>query len=123
MKVRIKGNSIRLRLSTKDVLTFQQNHVLEDQTSFPGGTSLTYRLSTSLSCMFYEASFFENCIEIKIPYAEFRTLTDTAEEGINGNITIHSTDHLTVNIEKDLACIGRSEEANADTFPNNRTKC
>ncbi len=123
MKVRIKGNSIRLRLSTKDVLSFQQTHEIVDTTQFPGGTSLSYRLSTSLSCMFYEAVFSDNCIDLKIPYADFRTLTDTNEEGISGHVPINASEHLQLDIEKDFACVGRSEEANADTFPNNKTKC
>ncbi|HSG65808.1 MAG TPA: hypothetical protein VLD39_12440, partial [Gammaproteobacteria bacterium] len=47
MKLRIRGNSIRLRLSPDDLATLVRSGAVEDSVSFPGGQRLRYRLESA----------------------------------------------------------------------------
>ena len=47
MKIRIKGNSIRYRLSKTDISNFEKDGFIEEKTVFVNGNALIYRLEKS----------------------------------------------------------------------------
>ena len=47
MKLRVRGNSIRLRVSPDDLATLLGSGAIEDGVSFPGGQRLRYRLEAT----------------------------------------------------------------------------
>src|SRR5687768_6092192 len=66
MKNRIKGNSVRLRLSKSEVERFGLTGVIEETTIFPE-QSLTYRLVRSPGAVELNASFADNIITVAVP--------------------------------------------------------
>ena len=47
MKLRLRGNSIRLRLSQRDLATLLEDGAVEERVEFPGGSVLRHRLERS----------------------------------------------------------------------------
>ena len=98
MKLRIKGNTIRIRLEKTEVDLLKKNGEVSDSTEFPGVT-FEYRIVTyeknSLS-----ASFEENVISIHISEIEAKDFCETDRVGIEAK-----TGKLSVLIEKDFQCL------------------
>jgi hypothetical protein len=67
MKIGIKGNSIRYRLSQTDMARFGEKGYLEGQTEFPDGTILCYRLEREAGITCPGSSFSGNSICIFVP--------------------------------------------------------
>ena len=67
MKVRIKGNSLRYRLSMSDVAKFGRDGYIEEMIDF-GKTQLAYALQRGPT-LSLEAEFMNNKITIFMPYS------------------------------------------------------
>ena len=67
MKIRIKGNSIRYRLTKTEVDNFGKLGFLEEKTEFLNGASFYYRLEKKAGITNMEASFSGNRISIFVP--------------------------------------------------------
>jgi len=114
MKLRISGNSIRLRLSMSDVQMLVQGGVVQDKCHI-GSSTLTYQVSqkTQLEKLF--ATYSDDMIDVKIP-KEWLTDWDTDERvGFEG----HDAHGLYILIEKDFQCMKpRPHEDESDLFLN-----
>jgi hypothetical protein len=111
MKIRIKGNSLRYRLTKTDVERFSDEGYLEEETAF-GNRVLTYALqvygSNKLS-----AGFEDNKITLFMPehMAEDWAATDKVGfEETNGPLYLL--------IEKDFKCLDNVAEDQSDNYPN-----
>ena len=116
MKLRIKGASLRLRLTQGELARLGSGETLEEQVPFPGG-ALRYRLRRAPVARI-EADFGAAGIEVRVPEAEAARwcgtdlVTLSAEQGGPGGT-------LRVTLEKDFACLApRSEEDESDNFPH-----
>ncbi|MFZ1327392.1 MAG: hypothetical protein WAW27_00085, partial [Chitinophagaceae bacterium] len=67
MKIRIKGNSIRFRLTKTDIAEFGKQGFVEEKTEFPDGPVFQYRIERKAGITNMEASFSGNSISIFIP--------------------------------------------------------
>ena len=113
MKLRIRENSIRLRLTKSEVAEFGEKGLIENSTEF-GKSAFIYALKSSDSAQNLQASFENGRIEIVVPKAITENWTNTEEVGISGEI-----ESLKVLIEKDFACLTvRENEDESDAFPN-----
>ena len=114
MKLRIRGNSIRLRLTKSEVKKLDEQGLVEEKTDFGNGQVFVYAISASKNVETVEASFGNNRIEICIPQAVAETWANNEEVGISVNQGV-----LKLLIEKDFNClIPRNTEEDADTFPH-----
>ena len=120
MKLRIKGDSLRLRLTQGEMRTLAERGAVEDRISFPGGAALTYRLRVNDDSSEISASYKMNLIDILIsrPHAERWYGTDlvslSASQPIAGG-------ELHLVLEKDWACLApREGEDESDNFPHPR---
>ena len=79
MKIRIKGNSLRYRLTKTDVNTIMKDGRLEERTEF-GHQTLVYALQTTPD---YDlgAKFHENRITLFVPHTMIDRLANTDEVG------------------------------------------
>lgn len=118
MKIRIKGNSLRLRLSQTEVNNMNVNGQVQESISFLTG-KLIYKL-TSANVDSVEAYFLDNEIEVKVPKSKIAKWCTTADQiGIEQNIELNNNEQLMVLIEKDFACLTeRPSEDESDNFPN-----
>jgi hypothetical protein len=113
MKLRIRENSLRLRLTKSEVAEFAANGLVENKTDF-GAAVLIYALKSSETAQNLNAEFENGRIQIIIPKKTATNWTDTEEVGISG-----ATETLRILIEKDFACLTvREGEDESDAFPN-----
>ena len=127
MKLRIQGNSIRLRLSQSEVTKFHETGSVSDSLSFGGPTddTLTYSLErTDGSEM--STVFEEGRIRIFVPVAQSENwATSEQEVGMEHLQRSNSSNEtLRILVEKDFKCLAdRPEEDESDNFPNPNLSC
>jgi hypothetical protein len=118
MKLRIKGGSIRLRLSQGEVSGLAQNAKVEDSISF-GNRRLTYALTTSAEAKETLARFENDQIEIIVPAAIAEQWTRSEQVGFGAQQNLPNGETLKILVEKDFACLTTREgEDETDAFPH-----
>lgn len=122
MKLRIKGNSIRLRLSQKDVATLHQKGIVEEQTMF-GNNYFRYLLQQTNTDKQLTASFENNCIKVFIPASFVADWPGNDIVGIDARMPLTATDSLYILVEKDFICLDETTEDQSDNYPNPNKTC
>ena len=111
MKIRIKGNSLRYRLTRSDIDKFSESGYLEETIDF-GIYTLTYSLQkshlTNLS-----ATFENNKITLFIPATMAKEWTLTDKVGFE-----YENNGLFLLVEKDFKCLDNVAEDQSDNYPN-----
>ena len=123
MKIRIKGNSIRYRLTKTEVAQLGRTGQLEESTIFPGGHRFHYRLERSAGLEELSVSFNEGTITLLIPGAMVDEWVNTDIVGFNQVIPLDNGDVLRLLIEKDFVCLDHTEEDQSDNYPNPNKTC
>jgi hypothetical protein len=116
MKLRIQGNSIRLRLNQREVAELGASGRVEDQIDF-GGAVLRYGLLSSREAAEPQASFEDGRVSIAIPHEAARYWVESDEVGISAE-QVAGGACLSILIEKDFQCLHRASDAEAEAFPN-----
>lgn len=121
MKLRIKGSSLRLRLTQGEVKRLENDGEVAEQVQFGGGAQLVYRLRTSTTGAVISADYRDNVIDIRIPRDAALTWSNTDQVTLSHSEPV-SDGELRVVIEKDWNCLApRSEEDESDNFPHPET--
>ncbi len=115
MKVRIKDNSLRIRLSVSELTTLKNGEPIDMGTSFGG-----VRWTTIIKGKGTEPTVLlkENTILCTFPVNSFIELMNSSDEGIEHMFNFNNGDTLLLTIEKDWKCIGREEIRNEGLFEN-----
>jgi len=116
MKLRLRANTLRLRLNQREVEKLAAGEVLREGIEFPGGTSLSYLLKVAPAA---EAqAFFEGGrIHIIAPRVPILNWAANDELGIYFSLPT-GAEPLEIAIEKDLVCLdGPVEEQDPLAFP------
>ncbi|PWW19794.1 MULTISPECIES: DUF7009 family protein [unclassified Chryseobacterium] len=116
MKIRIKDNSIRFRLTQSEVAELGQNGVISSFTEFvdrPFIYSIEKTDNEELS-----AVFIENRIVLKMPKAMINEWISTDRVGFDGQSGL-----VKLLVEKDFVCIDNTLEDQSDNYPNPNIKC
>ena len=120
MKLRIKGNSIRLRLGQSEVRRLAIDGTIEESTVFGPAAEqrFAYALCASSDEHDVTASFAGQRLVISVPSSEIREWATTDQVGISA--LQHTGDSgLRILIEKDFECIDApTEESQEDAFPH-----
>jgi hypothetical protein len=111
MKIRIKGNSLRYRLTRSEVKRFTDEGYLEETTTF-GFSQLKYALQV-IACGNLFADFENNSITLFMPEFLLREWATTDIVGFN-----NTADGLHLLIEKDFMCLDLIAEDQSDNYPN-----
>ena len=118
MKLRISGNSIRLRLSQSDVNLLVENGEIIGKLNFPSPSpALEYQLSILKSSDITHVLFEGQKMIFEIPQLEINNWVNSNQEGIYKTIEIKNNQELILQIEKDYKCLHKENET-VDTFPN-----
>jgi hypothetical protein len=122
MKLRIKGNSLRLRVARSEVEKLLTVGRIEETTWFgrDAASHQTYALEHRPDTPEVSVRFAPPEIAIVIPSAMALHWKTSDEVGIYASIDLGPRGQLDLSIEKDFACLDRSDEDNRDTFPNPR---
>jgi hypothetical protein len=121
MKIRIKGNSLRYRLTKPEVERFAETGLAEERINF-GSATLSYALcSTDASEL--SATFSDNRITLYLPAALIREWVHTDKVGFDYLIPLIGTEGgLYLLVEKDYTCLDKVEEDQRDHYPNPLSK-
>jgi hypothetical protein len=117
MKLRIQGNSLRLRLTKPEVARLSSHGMVEAVVSFRSGDSLTYRIQSRAGSEPLGADYSGGAITVTAP-------TGTVRAWANGDeVGIYAQDgDLKIAVEKDFRCLTRTEEE-PDAYPNPASDC
>ena len=120
MKLRIKGNSLRLRLTRSEVEEFGRTGKVDEKVRFgtrPQGT-FCYQIETTGSDDI-TASFLDGRITIYVPDRIADTWVKSEQVGFEGRQIIDEETELHILIEKDFVCLTpRENEDQSDSYPH-----
>lgn len=122
MKLRIKGNSIRLRLSKTDVTVLHDTGYIEEQTLF-AANKFMYALQCSENVHELSATFSNNKMIVYIPTAWTRDWPMNDTVGFDSRIKLTETDSLYILVEKDFICLDETVEDQSDNYENPNKAC
>ncbi|HWB77119.1 MAG TPA: hypothetical protein VG755_19260 [Nannocystaceae bacterium] len=116
MKIRIRGDSLRLRLSQSDVRALDREGRVDDALHFPAGTALGCELHVA-DVDALDATLDERTIRVAMPRAWARKLIDTDEVGVRSEVALEGGRTLVLLVEKDFRClVPREGEEDGDGF-------
>jgi len=120
MKIRILGDSLRLRLSQTEVKEMLEKGMVKDTIRF--GTDAAQQLHYILrkaTVSQVSASFNSNTISVVIPNGLANDWAASNKISIAEFVPINNQEQLKILIEKDFKCLKeRPGEEEADLFPN-----
>lgn len=122
MKLRIKGNSIRLRLSKTEVAKLDTTGYLEEQTLFIGN-KFKYALKKVDRGNELSATFDNNQISVFIPATLVNDWPANDIVGFDARMNITGTDSLYILVEKDFICLDETTEDQSDNYENPNKTC
>lgn len=120
MKLRVRNNSIRLRLTQTEVAAFAENKAVGETVEFglSSDKHLIYRLEQA-AVEDVRADFADGKITIFVPRAEAENWALTDQIGIKAEQNLGGEKLLKILIEKDFACLDpRAGEDESDAFPH-----
>jgi hypothetical protein len=125
MKLRIKGNTIRLRVSRSDLVALAENGNIESTIHFAEGPAAmwSYGIAQLSAPVGPSVHFESNRLTVTVDSEEVERWANSEDVGIYFSQNIGSQGTLDVLLEKDFACLDRSDEENSDTFPNPNEAC
>jgi len=118
VKLRIKGDSLRLRLSQGEMRALAERGEVEDRVSFRGGAALRYRLRVDKNNSQISSSYASNLIDILVPESLAQPWYGTDLVTLSATEAT-ATGELRIVLEKDWACLApREGEDESDNFPH-----
>ncbi len=121
MKLRLRGNSLRLRVNRREVEGLVTGAALKEQVHFPGDACISYVLESSKESQ-PQACFEQGVIRILAPATLIQNWATGDSVGIYFDLPANGAS-LAVAIEKDLECVDSApEERDPDAFPRTARK-
>lgn len=119
MKLRVRDNSIRLRLTQSEVELVRADGLVRGRVPFSGSYSFDYVLESSPATVKPEAHMSNNVLTVRIPETDINAWADSEEVSISARQILDGGDHLSILVEKDFACLApREGEDEADMYPH-----
>lgn len=116
MKLRIKGNSIRLRLTISDVETFGKEGYIEERTDIGTAVFIYALLKSDEGSM--SAKLDSNKIFVYMPEAQANQWVSTQKVGFDARVNLPEGGELYLLVEKDFKCLDETHEDQSDNFDN-----
>lgn len=122
MKLRIRGDSIRIRVSQAELREIAERGRVRDTIRFGGGVGLTYALETDAGAAAPTARYAGDVISVVLPERTVRRWAASEQVSIEGEQPLEGGEILRILVEKDFACLQpRPGEDESDMFPNPET--
>ena len=118
MKLRIRGNSIRIRVSKPELEQLAEAGSAEDKIQFAPANELRYRVDVKESGA-VEAEFRGSLIRVVLPRQEVERWLAPEQVSIEGRQAVGDGTHLRILVEKDYTCLApRGDEDDSELFAN-----
>lgn len=119
MKLRIRDNSVRLRLTRAEVESLRQDGLVSAKIEFPGSRTLSYGVESSPACVSPGALLSENVLTVRLPETTVLAWVTTEQVSIEGEQLLDDGRSLSILVEKDFACLApREGEDESDMYPH-----
>ncbi len=113
MKLRLRHNSVRLRLTQGEVAQLRDTGVVEEYIEFAEAQRFTYRIRSGVEFSALACEYRGGDLSLSVPRTMVIAWADSPQVGMVAD------GPLRIAIEKDFRCLDTSHpEENADTFPN-----
>jgi hypothetical protein len=123
MKIRIKGNSIRVRLSRSEVDKLATEGIIEEFTEFNDRT-FGYKLKSAAGIETLSADFNGNDIIMQVSDQICKVWAGNEVVGYSETMTLKNGNSLSLLLEKDFKCIDAAvTEDQSDNFENPLLTC
>ncbi|MBX2922147.1 MAG: hypothetical protein KF746_08145 [Chitinophagaceae bacterium] len=116
MKIRIKGNSLRYRLTRSEIARLWSEGALEERTELPG-KAFVYAIATTNNEAL-SADFIGDRIVLNMSKEMINELYNTNKVGFEDR-----SGAVSLLVEKDFVCIENTEEDQSDNYPNPSLTC
>lgn len=117
MKIRIKGNSVRLRLTKTEVETFVKEGRYAETTNF-ANNQLIYVLEAKAGISELEAQYVADTITVYFPEDKKEEWANGNQVGLSNHVAWNDSNQLSVLVEKDFTCLDNTVEDQSDNYPN-----
>jgi hypothetical protein len=122
MKLRIKGNSIRIRLTKTEVSTIATTGYLEAETLFVNN-KLVYTLQRVDEGDALTATLEQNKITVFVPSVLTKNWPANNIIGFEANMPLPDNKTLYLLVEKDFVCLDHTNEDQSDNYENPNKTC
>jgi len=114
MKLRIQGNTLRFRLTRKEVACLHDHELVACVIRFPSGRTLGYSVASSPDAAEVAVDYESDSIRVVLPRAVAAAWAES------DRITIEDSGNAGVRIlvEKDFQCLHKAAERDPDAYPN-----
>lgn len=122
MKLRVRDNSIRLRLTRPEVKQVSTDGLVRGRVPLAGGKNFDYVLESSPATVKAEAHISNNVLTIRVPEDQIRNWSGSDEVSIAASQVLDDGVELSILVEKDFACLApREGEDESDMYPHPMT--
>jgi hypothetical protein len=118
MKLRIRGNSIRLRLTQPEVAALASGGEVRESTRFPDGGVFEYRLVADGAASEPGATFADGVLTVKLPTAAAGRWARETIVSLEYAAKLRDGSELRLLVEKDFECLTPRGESDEGAFPN-----
>lgn len=122
MKLRIKSNSIRIRLTKTEVTTLAATGYLEEQTLF-ANNKFVYALQSVDDANELTATMNANKITMLVPAALIKDWPVNDVIGFEARMPVAENESLYLLLEKDFVCLDETTEDQSDNYENPAKTC
>ncbi|MBT8187232.1 MAG: hypothetical protein HKP24_09615 [Croceitalea sp.] len=117
MKIRIKGNSVRFRLTKTEVATLCNTGSIQEKTVF-GANKFIYKVKLDAQAQQLTANFSNNTITMVLPANITQNWENNDRVGFEHEQPLNHGEKLYLLIEKDFTCLDNTMEDQSDNYPN-----
>lgn len=117
MKIRIKDNSVRFRLTQTEVKTLSENEQVTSKTNF-GDNTFNYQIILVENIKTLQAVFSNHTITLKVPKTWGKQWYTNEIIGANYSQKLPNGETLSLLLEKDFTCLDNTIEDQSDNYPN-----
>jgi hypothetical protein len=121
MKLRIKGNSLRIRLTKNEVSKLSETGYLEEQTLFPNNRLIYALQKTDAATL--SATFENNKITMFVPGSFIKDWPVNDVVALDTKMPLQGNESLYLLIEKDFVCLDETHEDQSDNYENPNKTC
>ena len=112
MKLRIQGNSLRFRLTQREVTRLKDDGRVESEVRFSADRALSYSVSSAQGLDNVEVEYAADCVRVVLPHACVLAWADS------DLVSIASAGRVQVLVEKDFQCLHGPDRWDPDAWPN-----
>jgi hypothetical protein len=118
MKLRMHGNSLRLRLNRAEVARLAETGRVEEVVQFAPDVAFRYALEAAPDADAPRALYADGGVRVLLPVTKAREWASTERVAVSGEQVVTPGTTLNILVEKDFKCLHGESEPDLDAFPN-----